>query len=143
MITIARKYHFYAAHRNETLNDKCRNIHGHTYYVTVYLTFSEPDKKTGVTMLFGEIDKMIEPIIKTMDHSFLINENDPLVKYLRMFQDSERCSLKLFYCKDVTSVENLAKWIWEEIKNLYIPNALNLIVEVQETQSATVLYEPK
>ena len=28
---IQKQYKFYAAHRNETLQDKCRNLHGHRY----------------------------------------------------------------------------------------------------------------
>jgi 6-pyruvoyltetrahydropterin/6-carboxytetrahydropterin synthase len=33
--TIIKDYHFYTAHRNENLRDKCRNIHGHTYYLKI------------------------------------------------------------------------------------------------------------
>ena len=28
---IQKDYRFYAAHRNEELTDKCRNLHGHRY----------------------------------------------------------------------------------------------------------------
>ena len=33
---IQKEYKFYAAHRNEELTDKCRNLHGHRYGVTCF-----------------------------------------------------------------------------------------------------------
>ena len=60
---INKKYHFYAGHRNENLDDKCRNLHGHTYYVTMDFDFTEFNQATGITMLFSDIDSIVNPII--------------------------------------------------------------------------------
>ena len=35
---IQKDYKFYAAHRNEELHDKCRNLHGHRYGVSCFFT---------------------------------------------------------------------------------------------------------
>jgi 6-pyruvoyltetrahydropterin/6-carboxytetrahydropterin synthase len=143
MITIERKYHFYAAHRNELLNDKCRNIHGHTYYVTVELAFAEVDSKSGVTILFSEIDTRIEPIIKQLDHCFLIHIEDPLLKYLTLYEKECKDDLKMMGFIYPTSVENISGWIWGQIYKLSLPGVVNLKVSVQETTSAIVHYEPR
>jgi len=82
---VIKNYHFYAAHRNETLDDKCKNIHGHTYYVDVKLRFQTP-KNNEITMLFSDVDKLIDPIIKGFDHGMLINVFDPLYPYLKAAQ---------------------------------------------------------
>ena len=136
---ISKKYHFYAGHRNENLNDKCFNLHGHTYYVTMNFDFdyNENDENDGVTVLFGAIDKLVNPIIKKLDHSLLIHEKDPLLKYLMMFTKEEKKSLKLSLFKNETSAENLAIYIFNEVTQL-----LPIVkISVQETTSSTVIYE--
>ncbi len=136
MHKIEKKYHFYAGHRNENLKDKCFNLHGHTYYIT--MVFELPyDKKTGITMLFSEIDKVVKPIIKQLDHSLLIHKQDPLLKYLDMFCEQEGVGLKLYLMDNLTSAENLSRHIFEKVaKKLPIVKIL-----LQETTTSTVSYE--
>jgi 6-pyruvoyltetrahydropterin/6-carboxytetrahydropterin synthase len=144
MIQIERNYHFYAAHRNETLADKCYNLHGHQYEVTVVLEFEEPDK-SEVCMLFSDIDKVIEPYFKDMCHTLLINYDDPLRKVLEGF--NIKCKrdgipqLKMSVFPFPTSAENLAKHFHDHIlSTLKLP-----VVEVRfkETKSGVVIYKPK
>lgn len=37
VMIIQKDYKFYAAHRNETLKDKCSNLHGHRYGLRCFL----------------------------------------------------------------------------------------------------------
>lgn len=134
--TINKKYHFYAGHRNENLKDKCANLHGHTYYVDIHFTFPY-DKELGITKLFSEIDDVVDPFIKKLDHSLLINENDPLLKYLELFVVQEKTSLKLTKFNKVTSAEHLAEYIYNGLKELPITK-----IVLQETKSSIVIYEP-
>lgn len=134
---VTKKYHFYAGHRNENLDDKCFNLHGHTYYVEVSFDFTY-SKKTGITMLFSDIDKVVDPIINKLDHSLLIHEKDPLLKYLHLFVKEQKTSLKVTIFNKVTSAENLAEYIYLEIENL-LPITQ---VKLQETTSSIVVYEP-
>ena len=85
---IEKKYHFYAAHRNKNAGEKCGRIHGHTYDVVCHFKFNE--MKDGVTMLFSDIDKVVEPIIKQYDHHLLLFRDDSLCDVLNM-----NCLLKL------------------------------------------------
>lgn len=136
MYTIEKKYHFYAGHRNENLNDKCSNLHGHTYYIKMLFQLSYDEEK-GITMLFSDIDKIVSPLIKHLDHSLLINKKDPLLKYLELFIQQEETPLKLSILDDVSSAENLAKYIFEEVrKDLPI-----IKIELKETTTSTVIYE--
>lgn len=137
---IKKKYHFYASHRNELLNDKCRNIHGHTYYVEIELSFA--DEKDGVSyylgeqMLFSEIDVIIDPIIKNLDHCMLINVLDPLLPYLAKYIDDTKDQLKFMVFNCPTSAENVAKHIFDEVQK-QLPISL---ISLQETTSSTVIY---
>ena len=136
MYQIRKKYHFYAGHRNENLKDKCFNLHGHTYYVD--MIFKLPyNKKTGITMLFSAIDKIVDPIIKKLDHSMLININDPLYKYLKMFVKQENTPLKFTEFNEVTSAEHLAQYLFNKVKE----NLPIVKIELKETTSSIVTYE--
>ena len=77
---IEKKYHFYAGHRNVHAGEKCGRIHGHTYNMKCVFQFDK--MRNGVTMLFSDIDKVVEPIIKQYDHYFLLYEKDSLCELL-------------------------------------------------------------
>lgn len=133
---IEKKYHFYAGHRNENLNDKCFNLHGHTYYINMFFEF-DYNVETGITFLFSDIDKIVDPIIKELDHSLLIHDKDPLLKYLNLFIKEENTPLKLYKMNQTTSAENLSKMIFEMVDK-YLPIKK---ITLQETTSSIVSYE--
>ena len=133
---ISKKYHFYAGHRNENLKDKCSNLHGHTYYIIMDFDL-DYNKDTGITILFSDIDLIVEPIIKQLDHSLFINKTDPLLKYLHLFMSEENTDLKLSVLNNLTSAENLAEYIFKLVeKNLPIKK-----LTLQETTTSSVIYE--
>ncbi len=133
MIVLEKRYHFYAAHRNQHLQDKCRNIHGHTYYVTTYFSFDQPDN-SGITVLFSDVDRKVEPLIKALDHALLLDVNDPIYQVLR----DQDILIRTF---DVpTSVENLCQYLYNSIRNI---TGLPLTrIDIQETTTSIVRYEP-
>lgn len=129
MIYIKKKYYFYAGHRNKDAGEKCGRLHGHTY--DVVCTFKFTKMKNGVTMLFGDIDKIAEPIIKYYDHHFLVYKDDPLKELLDLSNEPYR---ELPF---ETSAENLAIWIFNIIEE-----QLPIVrIELSETKSSTVIYE--
>lgn len=132
---IKKTYKFYAAHRNEELHDKCRNIHGHRYGIRCFFRV----KRTGsISTLFGDFDELIEPFLKReYDHAMLININDPLYDALCEYVRSSGDALKLKRFDEPTSVENLAQQLFSEISDMGF--ALERL-EVQETDTSTVVY---
>jgi len=127
---IEKKYHFYAAHRNKSAGEKCGRIHGHTYEVKCQFAFNE--MKNGITMLFSDIDKIAEPIIKQYDHTFLLWEQDPLATILEI--NNEPFTELPFE----TSAENMSIWLFTEIKNAGLPI---IKIELAETKTSNVIYE--
>ena len=125
---IEKKYHFYAAHRNKNAGEKCGRIHGHTYDVVCHFKFNE--MKDGVTMLFSDIDKVVEPIIKQYDHHFLLFRDDSLCDVLNMANEPY---VELPF---ETSAENMAMWIFNQIKT-HLPIVK---IELAETKSINVIY---
>jgi 6-pyruvoyl-tetrahydropterin synthase len=131
---VQKKYHFYAAHRNKQADEKCGRIHGHTYNVLCYFKF-DSISDGGITCLFSNIDKLVEPIIKEHCHYLLLYEKDPLVITLELANEE----FKILPFE--TSAENLSIWLLTRIKN---ETQLPIIkIELAETKSSNVIYEIK
>ena len=132
---IQKQYKFYAAHRNETLPDKCRNLHGHRYGVRC---FFEVDRDGDISTLFGDFDAKIEPWLKqSYDHGMLINVHDPLYETLQTHMTRTGESLRLCIFDGPTSVENLCHKLFTDITQMGFRLAK---IEVQETDTSTVSY---
>tara|TARA_R110000824_G_scaffold114279_7_gene264704 strand:+ start:474 stop:935 length:462 start_codon:yes stop_codon:yes gene_type:complete len=132
---LIRKKHFYAAHRNQSLRGKCSNIHGHRYGIEVHL---QPTRtRAGVTMLFADVDKVVDPIIDEYDHSMLINARDPYLKDLKKIKNADGDPIKLVVMKHETSVENVAARLFKQLTEGGLP-VVDVLVE--ETDSGTIVY---
>tara|TARA_R110002167_G_scaffold85002_1_gene230794 strand:+ start:1359 stop:1760 length:402 start_codon:yes stop_codon:yes gene_type:complete len=131
---INKKYHFYAAHRNKNADEKCGRIHGHEYRVRCTFETGKQNEKTGISILFGDIDNLVEPIIKDYCHWFLLYEKDSLCQVLDLANEPYKP------LPFETSAENLVLWLYTRIVN---ETKLPLTrIELQETNSSTVIYEP-
>lgn len=112
-----KKFSFDAAHflPNVPEGHKCREVHGHTYLLTVYLE-GKPDPQLGWVMDFSLMKQAIEPVVKRLDHK-LLNHIEGL--------SNPTC-------------ENIAQWLWEQLKP-QLP--LLSKIELYETPTSGVVYE--
>ncbi len=117
MMTIFRQFTFDSAHFLPYVAEdhKCRQMHGHTYRLTIYMT-AEPDEQLGWVMDFADVKKVMTPILDMVDHKTLNN-----VPGL----ENPTCEL-------------LAKWLWDKIKK-EIPILSK--IELYETPKSGVVYE--
>jgi len=90
-----KTFTFEAAHRLPHVPEghKCSRLHGHSFEVTIYVR-GPVDPKMGWVIDFGDIKSAFKPIYDRLDHYYL-NDIEGL--------------------ENPTS-ENLAKWIWQELK---------------------------
>jgi 6-pyruvoyltetrahydropterin/6-carboxytetrahydropterin synthase len=93
---------------------KCRNMHGHTYKLKVYIK-GKPDPKLGWIMDFKELKDVVGRVIDQLDHK-LINDIPGL---------------------ENPTAEHITIWIWEQIKPL-LP--LLSRIELHETPTTGVIY---
>ncbi|MGI8893522.1 MAG: 6-carboxytetrahydropterin synthase QueD [Bacteroidia bacterium] len=114
---IFKKYYFDSAHYlpNVPENHKCRNMHGHTYKLIVFVK-GDTDIDKGWVMDFAELKNAINPIIEIVDHKIL-NDISGL--------ENPTC-------------ENIAKWLWIKIKEK-IPALIR--IELHETPTTGVIYQ--
>lgn len=134
-MVIQKEYKFYAAHRNEELTDKCRNLHGHRYGLRC---FFEVERQGAISTLFGDFDAKIEPFLKAeYDHAMLIHVGDPLYDTLLDHCRRTGETLRLNRFEMPTSVENLAHKLFTEITDLGFRLKK---LEVRETDTSVVSY---
>lgn len=113
---IFKKFTFDAAHYlpNVPEGHKCRNMHGHTYHLTVFVS-GNPDPFYGWLIDFNILKQKMAEILKAVDHQVL-NE----VKGL----ENPTCEL-------------FARWLWDKIK----PEISGLSkIELNETPTSGVIY---
>ncbi|MFN3148455.1 6-pyruvoyl trahydropterin synthase family protein [Bremerella sp.] len=133
---IRKEYKFYAAHRNEELQDKCRNLHGHRYGIVCHF---EVQRTGSYSTLFSDFDDKIGPFLKEKyDHGMLINVNDPLFATLKTHMETHGEDFKLCEFQGPTSVENLAYKLFTEITRMGFDLSL---LEVQETDTSVISYD--
>lgn len=116
---IYKEFSFEAAHLlpNVPAGHKCGRLHGHSFYVTIYVD-GLVDPHTGWVIDFSEIKVFFKPVFDQLDHYYL-NDIPGL--------------------ENPTS-ENLAVWIWEKLKP-----ALPILskIEVKETCTSGCIYSGK
>ncbi|MBA62516.1 MAG: hypothetical protein CMJ76_09140 [Planctomycetaceae bacterium] len=132
---IQKQYKFYAAHRNEQLSDKCRNLHGHRYGL---ICFFEVERDGALSTLFGDFDDKIEPLIKDFyDHCFIVNREDPLHETLLEHQQKHGEEFRMKVLEFPSTVENIAFQLFTEITELGF--RLNRL-ELRETDTSVIEY---
>lgn len=111
-VLITKQFRFESAHYLPGMPEghKCRRVHGHSFIVDIQV-LGEVDPQSGIVMDFGDIKKLVQPLINHLDH-WLLNEvgerdNDDLLR-------------------NPTS-ENLARWFYEKVKPM-IPGLYSVIV---------------
>ena len=139
MYSITRTYEFSAAHRIEG-HPKCGRLHGHNYKVTVELS-SERLDAASMVLDYGDLDKIVKPLIETLDHRYLVStgnlEADDLyagiAKYLG---DSTELPIP------ATTAEQLARMLfgWILIGLGGYTRRQDLCITVEETPKSTAVY---
>jgi 6-pyruvoyltetrahydropterin/6-carboxytetrahydropterin synthase len=113
---IYKEFSFDSAHYLTRVPEghKCKNMHGHTYRLRVYLE-GTPDPQFGWIMDFKELKDVVGPVIDMLDHK-VINDIEGL---------------------ENPTAENITIWIWKQIKPL-----LPLLHKVKlfETPTTGVIY---
>jgi len=129
---LIRCEHFSSSHRlhskalsneeNEMLYGKCNNIngHGHNYNVEIVL-YGLIDPTTGMIMNLTDLKKEVKVVLDQLDHKNL--------------------DLDVAYFKDlVSTAENIAVFIWEEMRKIMTHPDLLYEVKLYETDRNVVIY---
>lgn len=149
--SVTIRHNFETGHRLPHLNDKCQNLHGHSWQVSAQV--SAPSTADGVVIEFGLLKREVRAWIDAyLDHGIMLGADDPLVPVLSNFG-------KLFIfdphppARDgITvglqwpTVENVAVMLARQISRIVsgiqrAPDAQVIRVDVQETATNIASWE--
>lgn len=91
--------------------NKCVNLHGHSYVLEVVLgsdTLSDQD----MVLDFYHVKNALKDLIDSIDHSFIIDTNDPMYEELKAIANKYG-ALKIFPVDFCPTAEALAKFFYE------------------------------
>ncbi|MEP7235294.1 MAG: 6-carboxytetrahydropterin synthase [Ignavibacteriota bacterium] len=129
---ISKSFRWEMAHRLPFHDGGCRNIHGHSYLMTVEIT-GEPNSN-GMVLDYFDMVALIEPFVKEIDHAFLCDRSDTLVAEFLIGSE-----LKAVFVEFPTTAENIAGWFFDRLSAEFLryKNVFELRIVVSETERTT------
>jgi len=137
-IRITKKFSFETGHALYGYDGKCRNVHGHSYKLSVTVIGNpisdSSHVKFGMVIDFGDLKKIVkEEIVDVFDHATVFNKNTPHVDLAKELSDRGHNVLLVNY--QPTS-EMMVIDFAEKIK-ARLPSRIKLhSLKLQETESS-------
>ena len=132
---------FPCSHRQWRHDGHCRFVHGYSRSFTFWFTAKELDIN-GFVVDFSSLRPLERMLKDQFDHTFLVNEDDPLMNYWRELNDLGALNLKIM---ENVGMEFSSKLIWhwcnEYLKDLYKGRACCWKTESKENKSNSASYE--
>ncbi|MGZ3918708.1 MAG: 6-pyruvoyl trahydropterin synthase family protein [Bacteroidia bacterium] len=133
-IRVTKKFTFDMAHALYGHDGPCRNIHGHTYHLSVTI-IGKPmvklkDPKDGMVIDFSELKRLVKKeVIERFDHALVLNGKSPHKKLLALTKQFEKIILLPFQ----PTCENLLLEIKNSLKKKLNNKYTLWIVRLDET----------
>ena len=137
-IRITKEFSFETGHALYGYDGKCRNVHGHSYKLSVTVIgkpISTPGEvKLGMVIDFGDLKKIVnEEIIDPFDHATVFNKNTP---HIELAQELETRGHKIILADYQPTCENMVIDFAEKISSK-LPESIRLhSLKLRETQTA-------
>ncbi len=131
MITIAKDFEWEMSHRLSFHQGLCKNIHGHSYKLRVYLRGENTRK--GMVLDFYDLALITGPILAELDHAFLCSADDyEIIDFLK------KNNFKMKIMENFSTCENMCSWFFSQIapKLKKYDNIKELGIRVYETRDA-------
>jgi len=136
MLTCTKRYDdFPFAHRAPHHDGHCKLIHGHNWSFEITFSAAETDAN-GFVMDFGKLKALRETFGRLFDHTFLLNEDDPMIDDFKEFVGVAGID-NIITVKDCSS-EGVAKLVWQ-LSNAYVVKHTDGRVRVKKV----VVYEDR
>ena len=137
-IRITKQFSFETGHALYGYDGKCKNVHGHSYKLSVTVIGNPiTDKnnvKYGMVIDFGDLKKIVKSeIVDRFDHATVFNQNTPHIELARELESRDHNVILVDY--QPTS-ENMVVDFSEKIKR-QLPDHIKLhSLKLQETDSS-------
>jgi len=137
-IRITKQFNFETGHALYGYDGKCKNVHGHSYKLSVTVIgkpiTDNSNVKFGMVIDFTDLKKIVkEEIVDQFDHATVFNKNTPHVELARELQSRDHHVILVDY--QPTS-ENMVVDFANRIKNR-LPQGIALhSLKLQETETS-------
>lgn len=137
-IRITKQFSFETGHALYGYDGKCKNVHGHSYKLSVTVIGTpitdHSNVKFGMVIDFGDLKKIVkEEIVDQFDHATVFNQNTPHIELANELKNRGHHVILVNY--QPTS-ENMVIDFAEKIKNR-LPNTIELhSLKLQETETS-------
>ncbi|MCS7278141.1 MAG: 6-carboxytetrahydropterin synthase [Aquificaceae bacterium] len=98
----------------EVPKNKCVNLHGHSYLLEVTLG-SDVLSDQDMVMDFYHVKNALKDLIEEIDHSFIIDLNDPMFRELKEVAEKYG-AMKIFPVDFCPTAEALAKFFYDYLE---------------------------
>ncbi|PKH49830.1 6-carboxytetrahydropterin synthase QueD [Tenacibaculum sp. Bg11-29] len=137
-IRITKQFSFETGHALYGYDGKCKNVHGHSYKLSVTV-IGQPiadasNVKFGMVIDFTDLKKVVkEEIVDVFDHATVFNKNTPHVELAKELKDRGHHVILVDY--QPTSEMMVIDFV-EKIKNRLPKNIKLQAIKLQETDSS-------
>ncbi len=137
-IRITKQFNFETGHALYGYDGKCKNVHGHSYKLSVTVSgqpiTDNTNVKYGMVIDFSDLKKIVkEEIVDLFDHATVFNKNTPHVELAKELKDRGHHVILVDY--QPTS-EMMVIDFAKKIKNR-LPKNINLFsLKLQETETS-------
>ena len=137
-IRITKQFNFETGHALFGYDGKCRNVHGHSYKLSVTVLGTPIDDNTnvkyGMVIDFSDLKKIVkEEIVDQFDHATVFNKNTPHVELAKELSDRGHHVILVDY--QPTS-EMMVIDFAQKIKNRLPENIQLFSIKLQETETS-------
>ena len=138
LIRITKQFTFETGHALYGYDGKCKNVHGHSYKLSVTVIgqpiLDTSNVKFGMVIDFTDLKKIVkEEIVDQFDHATVFNQNTPHVELAKELSDRGHHVILVDY--QPTS-ENMVLDFAKKISNRLPVNIQLHSLKLQETESS-------
>jgi 6-pyruvoyltetrahydropterin/6-carboxytetrahydropterin synthase len=135
-VKVAKEFTFDAAHRLPFHDGKCKNLHGHTYLLTVMVEAEMADKNMVID--FGDLKQIVNKwIIDKFDHALIVGGEDNQNPKFQELIVQNNMAQKVVTMEAESTAENMAilfaHTIADALKTQRVTKPFNVTVRLHET----------
>jgi 6-pyruvoyltetrahydropterin/6-carboxytetrahydropterin synthase len=136
-IRVTKKFTFDMAHALYGYDGPCKNIHGHTYHLSItlsgYTIQNSEHVKLGMVIDFGDLKQIVKQyIIEKFDHALVLNKEAPYSKSEIISSEFEKVILVDYQ----PTCENLMLYFVSELKDKFSDKIELTAVRLEETPTS-------
>lgn len=137
-IRITKQFSFETGHALYGYDGKCKNVHGHSYKLSVTVIGTPIDDSTnvkfGMVIDFGDLKKIVkEEIVDQFDHATVFNQNTPHIELANELKSRDHHVILVDY--QPTS-ENMVVDFAQRITSRLPENIQLFSLKLQETETS-------